>query len=91
MILAGHDVSDGGLITCLLEMAFGGLSGLDVELPKSSDPMATLFAEEVGWVLELASPADIEVAIELYGRASLKCEQIGLSSGFGVNSTVRLE
>ncbi|CAA9995350.1 unnamed protein product [Nesidiocoris tenuis] len=91
VILAGHDVSDGGLITCLLEMAFGGLSGLDVELPKSSDPMATLFAEEVGWVLELASPADIEVAIELYGRASLKCEQIGLSSGFGVNSTIRVK
>lgn len=26
-VLAGHDVSDGGLITCLLEMAFAGMAG----------------------------------------------------------------
>ena len=31
-VLAGHDVSDGGLITTLLEMAFSGNCGLDVAL-----------------------------------------------------------
>lgn len=31
-LLAGHDISDGGLIVCLLEMAFAGLCGLKVDL-----------------------------------------------------------
>lgn len=32
LLSAGHDVSDGGLVSCLLEMAFAGNRGLDVEL-----------------------------------------------------------
>lgn len=31
-VSAGHDVSDGGLLTCLLEMGFAGNCGLQVEL-----------------------------------------------------------
>jgi phosphoribosylformylglycinamidine synthase single chain form len=33
LVLAGHDVSDGGLVTTLLEMAFSGNCGIDVDLP----------------------------------------------------------
>ena len=32
VIKAGHDVSDGGLVTCLLEMAFAGNSGISVNI-----------------------------------------------------------
>nr|XP_042714906.1 phosphoribosylformylglycinamidine synthase-like isoform X2 [Chrysemys picta bellii] len=32
VVNAGHDVSDGGLVTCLLEMAFAGNCGLQAEL-----------------------------------------------------------
>lgn len=32
MLLSGHDISDGGLAVCLLEMAFAGLCGLKVDL-----------------------------------------------------------
>lgn len=32
LVLAGHDISDGGLITTLLEMAFSGNCGFDVEM-----------------------------------------------------------
>ena len=31
LVLAGHDVSDGGLVTTLLEMAFSGNCGIDVD------------------------------------------------------------
>ena len=31
LLSAGHDISDGGLITCLLEMAFAGNRGVDVD------------------------------------------------------------
>lgn len=32
LLSAGHDISDGGLISCLLEMAFAGNRGIDVKL-----------------------------------------------------------
>ena len=31
-LTAGHDISDGGLVTCLLEMAFAGSCGLCVDI-----------------------------------------------------------
>jgi phosphoribosylformylglycinamidine synthase len=54
LILAGHDRSDGGLITTLLEMAFAGNCGVKIDIKKSGkeDAMAILFAEELGMVIE---------------------------------------
>ena len=53
LITAYHDRSDGGLITTLLEMAFAGRTrGLDIRV--GDDPVAELFAEEVGIVVGLA-------------------------------------
>ena len=52
LILAGHDRSDGGLLTTLLEMAFSGNCGLDIDLQSSASPLAALFAEELGLVVE---------------------------------------
>jgi len=49
LILSGHDVSDGGLIITLLEMAFAGNCGLDVKFQGSVND---LFAEEVGLIIE---------------------------------------
>lgn len=53
-LLAGHDISDGGLITCLLEMCFGGISGINVNIGHKSGTsiISILFSEEVGWVVE---------------------------------------
>jgi phosphoribosylformylglycinamidine synthase len=57
LILAGHDVSDGGLIVTLLEMAFSGNCGLDISMSSSSeaatDPLSLLFSEEAGLVFEV--------------------------------------
>ncbi|HNR23118.1 MAG TPA: phosphoribosylformylglycinamidine synthase, partial [Steroidobacteraceae bacterium] len=48
-VLAYHDVSDGGLFTTLVEMAFAGHCGLDIELPAMIATAAEqLFAEEPG-------------------------------------------
>ncbi len=53
LILAGHDRSDGGLITTLLEMAFSGNCGLRVELSGQSPVMNQFFGEELGLVMEV--------------------------------------
>jgi len=56
LLLAGHDRSDGGLATTVLEMAFAGDCGLDLELSApGTPPIDLLFAEELGLVLEIAA------------------------------------
>ncbi|GAG88438.1 unnamed protein product, partial [marine sediment metagenome] len=52
LILAGHDRSDGGLITTLVEMALSGNCGIEIKLPKNREIIPQLFAEELGLVLE---------------------------------------
>jgi len=54
LILAGHDRSDGGLITTLLEMAFSGSSGLHITLqPSDFTIIEELFNEEPGLAIEI--------------------------------------
>jgi len=54
LLLAFHDRSDGGLIVTLLEMAFAGRCGLEVDVAVlGHDPLAALFAEELGVVLQV--------------------------------------
>ena len=57
-LLAYHDRGDGGLFATLVEMAFAGHCGLDVELDAfGADPLAApiaaLFTEELGMVLQV--------------------------------------
>jgi phosphoribosylformylglycinamidine synthase len=72
LILAGHDRSDGGLVTTLCEMAFAGNCGIDVGLPVGPGPLPNaidvLFSEELGLVLEVAAADEREVGKVLAGR-----------------------
>ena len=53
-VLAYHDRSDGGLLTTLCEMAFAGHCGLEVDINElGKDPVAALFNEELGAVLQV--------------------------------------
>jgi len=52
LILAGHDISDGGLLVTLLEMAFAGNCGLNLEVNGEADVFSLLFSEELGVVIE---------------------------------------
>jgi len=54
LILSGHDRSDGGLICCLLEMAFAGNCGLQLDFHqgKKVNWLNYLFNEELGLVIE---------------------------------------
>lgn len=60
-ILSGHDVSDGGLITTLCEMAFSSQIGFKINLPQTLDPIHFLFSEELGLVIEVKSQYQNEI------------------------------
>ncbi|CAL1241265.1 phosphoribosylformylglycinamidine synthase [Candidatus Methylocalor cossyra] len=71
LLLAYHDRSDGGLFVTLCEMAFAARCGLDIDLPGlDQDPLATLFAEELGAVLQVRE-GDLVAVMERLGRAGL--------------------
>ena len=64
LILAGHDISAGGLITCLLEMCFANTEGgLEISLDrfKEDDLVKLLFAENPGVVIQVADKHKHEV------------------------------
>ena len=52
LLAAGHDRSDGGLVTTLLEMCFAGNCGMDIKI-NTDKPIDYLFAEELGLVIEI--------------------------------------
>jgi len=90
-LLSGHDISDGGLITCLLEMAFGGYCGFHVDLNTIKhtsyvNNIEILFAEECGWVLEIDAKYIDEVLLEI----SVPAYIIGRTSTYGNKSRVKL-
>ncbi len=56
LVLAYHDISDGGIFVTLAEMAFASRCGLDIVLPgDGADVLASLFAEELGAVVQVAA------------------------------------
>ena len=62
LLLAGHDRSDGGLLTTVLEMCFGGDCGCVMEATTENSVMEFLFNEELGLVVEVDDACDGEDA-----------------------------
>ncbi len=78
-ILAYHDRSDGGLLVTLLEMAFAGRCGLDIDLAElGADDLASLFSEELGAVLQVrASDRDALLGAVEAARLADCCHWVG--------------
>ncbi|KAK9814223.1 hypothetical protein WJX72_002529 [[Myrmecia] bisecta] len=77
-ISAGHDVSDGGVAVALLEMAFAGNCGIQVDLPQPAEGGAfgALYAEELGLVVEV-QPQEEEAVLRSYAEAGVSAASIG--------------
>jgi phosphoribosylformylglycinamidine synthase len=76
LILAGHDISDGGLITTLLEMAFAGNCGLRIRTEGPWSPVESLFAEELGAIIE-CHVNDVRKVVEILDSFRLRSTVIG--------------
>jgi len=74
LLLAYHDRSDGGLFACLAEMCFAGHCGASVSLDGlGDDPLAALFTEELGAVIQVPRselPA-VHAQLATHGMADL--------------------
>lgn len=101
LILAGHDISAGGLITTLLEMCFANVEGgLDITLDKlkEEDIVKILFAENPGIVIQVKDShrdevkktlEDAGVGFVLIGKPTeerhILVSQNGISYHFGID------
>lgn len=61
MLLACHDISEGGLAAALAEMCFGGDVGCAIDIENNDIPEELLFNETAGnFVIEVNNPADLQ-------------------------------
>ena len=72
LISAMHDISDGGLVTSLIEMSLCSGIGLDIRMDISSKDklIPSLFAEEAGLVIEVSNENLVKV-IEVLKNSNL--------------------
>jgi len=75
MVLSGHDRSDGGLITTVLEMAFSGNCGLELSA-EDVEPISFLFSEEPGLVVEYL-PNDEKAIVARLRKAKIPFRILG--------------
>jgi phosphoribosylformylglycinamidine synthase len=73
-LLAYHDRSDGGLFACALEMAFASGCGLDLSIDAlGADPLAALFAEELGALIQVREEDVPAIVAELAAHGLAGC------------------
>ncbi|MGB0468313.1 MAG: phosphoribosylformylglycinamidine synthase [Pontibacterium sp.] len=69
LLLAYHDRADGGLFTTIVEMAFAGHTGVDLNLEMlaadRNECAAALYAEELGAVIQVKRSDTEQVLVEL--------------------------
>lgn len=98
-IISGHDVSSGGLITTLCEMAFAGDLGVKVTLPTTTPEqmLSMMFSEKPGVVLQVKRPdmPDVmtqfrAVGAEAFELGTVGGDKISVQAGaLGINATVK--
>lgn len=100
LILAGHDISAGGLITTLLEMNFANIEGgLSVNLDQlnETDIIKLLFAENPGIIFQTTHISEVEKRLQTLGidfaiigeptkDRKLSIEHLGKDYSFNINT-----
>jgi len=81
-LIAYHDISDGGLFTSVVEMAFAGHTGVDIDLTnltsKSGNDVDVLFNEEIGAVIQIRE-SDVDAIHAILAQHNILdcCTDIG--------------
>ena len=76
-LLAYHDIADGGLFATLAEMMFASRCGLEIALDAiDATPLAALFAEETGAVVQVRS-GDAKTVLDAARAAGVRACVVG--------------
>jgi len=88
LVLAGHDISAGGLITTLLEMCFPSpQTGLDISLSDPTNIIKTLFSENPGVVIQVKDASTVEKILTKHGVTSQKIGEVTQNSKIKIQNS----
>ena len=82
LLSAVHDISDGGALVAIAEMALGGGIGARLRLPTAANPAAIMFGEDQGRILVTTSEPDSVVARA--SASNIFAAQIGETGGIAI-------
>jgi phosphoribosylformylglycinamidine synthase len=85
-LTACHDLSDGGLLVAVAEMAMAGRLGASLELPGEAKaaPLAWLFGEDQGRYLVTCASAEAEALVARAQRAGVPAFRLGRVGGLAL-------
>lgn len=88
-LISGHDISEGGFITTVLEMGIGGIRGLNIDLKVENNVsvIEALFNEELGIVIEVGQ-SDVDYVLNEYKKQGVYPKVIGKTGKYGMESQV---
>ena len=82
LVSAAHDISDGGALVAIAEMALAGSIGARLTLPTAANPSAVVFCEDQGRILVTTSDPDAVAARA--GAANIYSARVGETGGDAV-------
>ncbi len=88
-VLAGHDVSGGGLVTALLEMTFGdNRSGMSVKLDSlgEKDMFKVLFSERPAVVLQVKDAQAVAALLQAQGVGAYAIAEVNQDRKFSIEN-----
>ncbi len=81
LVVAAHDVSDGGLAQALVEMSLRGNVGVEVELPEGLDPFVALFSESAARAVVVVGLERVDELLELVNAHRVPVTRLGTVGG----------
>ena len=82
LVSAVHDISDGGALVAIAEMAIAGSIGALLTLPSATNPAAIMFGEDQGRILVTTS--DAEAVVARASAANIFAARVGETGGDAV-------
>jgi len=81
IILSGHDISDGGLITTIIEMSMAGNIGANLIIKNNFNSIEYLFSENPGLIIEVKNDVNVIKNITSYfAKYDIAYEYIGFTN-----------
>ena len=78
MLVAAHDVSDGGVAQALVEMALRSGAGARCQVPEGLDPFAFLFSESASRAIVVPSPAAENDFLQMCASTGVLAIKVGM-------------
>ncbi|GAA4998724.1 phosphoribosylformylglycinamidine synthase subunit PurL [Actinopolymorpha pittospori] len=91
LVLAAHDLSDGGLAQVLVEGSLRAGHGVEVVLPGGADPFVALFSESAARAVVAVGPEEEARFVELCERIGVPVARIGTVGSSGADATLKVD